>query len=163
MIPYRKEFAGIDIPVLTTTGYYDDGQIGALCYFIQHNLYRPGAEHYLLIGPYNHGSGQRGTIGRLGGLQTILRGYETDPVAQIDLGELRYQWFDHVFKGAPRPAILKDKINYEVMGANEWRHAPSLAAMGERTLKLHLSPERNGNRYRLSARKPARNAAVAQT
>jgi len=163
MIPYGKDFSHIDIPVLTTTGYYDDGQIGALYYFQEHHRNRPGAEHYLLIGPWDHIRGQRGTYGRLGGPQTILRGYETDPVAQIDLGELRYQWFDHVFKGAPRPAILKDKVNYEVMGANEWRHAPSLAAMGERTLKLHLSPERNGNRYRLSARKPAESAAVSQT
>ena len=28
-----NEFANIDIPVLTTTGYYDDAQVGALYYF----------------------------------------------------------------------------------------------------------------------------------
>jgi putative CocE/NonD family hydrolase len=162
MIPYRKEFAGIDVPVLTTTGYYDGGQIGALYYFIQHNFFRPGAEHYLLVGPYDHVWGQRGTFGRLGGPQTNLRGYEIDPVAQIDLGELRYQWFDSIFKGKPRPAILKDKVNYEVMGANEWRHVPSLAAMGPRTLRLHLSPARSGEDFRLSARKAKAGAFVPQ-
>jgi putative CocE/NonD family hydrolase len=161
MIPYRKEFAGIDVPVLTTTGYYDGGQIGALYYFIQHNQFRPGAEHYLLIGPYDHVWGQRGTFGRLGSPQTNLRGYEIDPVAQIDLGELRYQWFDSIFKGKPRPFILKDKVNYEVMGANEWRHAPTLGAMGNQTLRLHLSPVRRGDDYRL-VRKPG-GAAVRQT
>ncbi|HEY4589964.1 MAG TPA: CocE/NonD family hydrolase, partial [Thermoanaerobaculia bacterium] len=142
MIPYRKEFAGIDIPVLTTTGYYDGGQIGALYYFSQHNLFRPGAEHYLLVGPYDHVWGQRGTFGRLGSPQTNLRGYEIDPAAQIDLGELRYQWFDSIFKGKPRPAILKDKVNFEVMGANAWRHAPTLAAMGKEKPRFHLSPAR---------------------
>jgi putative CocE/NonD family hydrolase len=162
MIPYGKEFARIDIPVLTTTGYYDDAQIGALYYFLQHGLYRPGAEHYLLIGPYDHIRGQRGTVSRLGNPLNVLRGYETDPVAQIDLGELRYQWFDFVFKGAPKPPLLKDKVNYEVMGANEWKHAPSLAAMGNQTLRLHLSPARSGDGYRLSARKPAGDVFVPQ-
>ncbi len=157
MIPYRKEFAGIDIPVLTTTGYDDGAQIGALYYFIQHHRYRPDAEHYLLIGPYDHVWGQRGTVSRLGAPLTNLRGYEIDPVARIDLGELRYQWFDFVFKGKPRPSILKDKVNYEVMGANEWRHAPTLAAMGDRRLRLHLSAARTGEDYRL-VRKPAGDA-----
>ncbi|HEY0511794.1 MAG TPA: CocE/NonD family hydrolase [Thermoanaerobaculia bacterium] len=162
MIPYRQDFARIDIPVLTTTGYYDDGQIGALYYFIQHHQYRPGAEHDLLIGPYDHIRGQRGTFSRLGNPLTVLRGYETDPVAQIDIGELRYQWFDFIFKGGPKPAILKDKVNYEVMGANEWRHAPSLAAMGSKALRFHLSAARTGDAYRLSAQKPAAGAFVPQ-
>lgn len=155
MIPYRQEFARIDIPVLTTTGFYDDAQIGALYYFNQHHQYAAGARHYLLIGPYDHIRGQRGTISRLGNPLTSLRGYETDPVAQIDLGELRYQWFDFIFKGAPKPSILKDKVNYQVMGANVWKHAPSLAAMANQRLRFHLSAERSGETYRLSARKPA--------
>jgi putative CocE/NonD family hydrolase len=163
MIPYRQEFAGIDIPVLTTTGYYDDGQIGALYYFREHHRYRPGAEHYLLIGPYDHIRGQRGTFGRLGIPQVFLRGYETDPVAQIDLGELRYQWFDFVLRGAPRPAVLKDKVNYEVMGANQWRHVPTLAAMGPGKLRLHLGPARRGGAYRLLAHRPRAGASVRQT
>ena len=41
MIPYRGDFARIDIPVLTTTGYYDGGQIGALYYFREHHRYNP--------------------------------------------------------------------------------------------------------------------------
>jgi hypothetical protein len=163
MIPYGQEFARIHIPVLTTTGYYDDAQIGALYYFNQHHQHDPSAEHYLVIGPYDHIRGQRGTINRLGEAQTILRGYETDPVAQLDLGELRYQWFDHVFKGSPRPALLKDKVNYEVMGGNEWRHAPTLAAMGERTLRFHLRAERAGDAYRLGEERPLDDAFVTQT
>ena len=103
-----------------------------------------------MIGPYDHIRGQRGTFSRPGNSRTVLRGYETDPVANIDLGELRYQWFDFIFKRAPKPAILKDRVNYEVMGANEWRHAPSLAAMGPpQTLRFHLSAARTGDTYRL--------------
>jgi hypothetical protein len=158
MIPYGKEFAEIDIPVLSTTGYYDDAQLGAIYYFTQHNQRRPNAEHYLLIGPYDHVRGQRGTYSRLGNPLTVLRGYTTDPVAQIDLGELRYQWFDFVFKGAPKPALLQDKVNYEVMGANRWEHAPSIDAMGLQTLRFHLTPD-----FRLSAKASAGDVFIPQT
>jgi predicted acyl esterase len=86
-----------------------------------------------------------------------------DAVAQIDLGELRYQWFDYIFKGKPKPAILKDKVNYEVMGANEWKHAPTLAAMGRQTLRFYLSAARKGDAYQLSEQKPASDGFITQT
>lgn len=163
MIPYRQEFARINIPVLTTTGYYDGGQRGALYYFTEHYKYNPNAEHYLLIGPYDHVSGQRGTVSARGDIRNVVLGYEMDAVAQIDLGELRYQWFDYIFKGGPKPALLKDKVNYEVMGANEWKHAPSLAAMASQTLRFHLAAAQSKDAYRLSEQKPAGEAFITQT
>ena len=54
MVPYKSDFAHIDIPVLTITGYYDDGQISALQYLKQHLAYGRNPEHYLVIGPYDH-------------------------------------------------------------------------------------------------------------
>ena len=51
MIPFRNEYAHINIPVLSITGYYDDGQVSAMEYFREHYRYRPDAEHYLVIGP----------------------------------------------------------------------------------------------------------------
>ncbi len=155
MIPYRDEFAKIDIPVLTTTGYYDPGQIGALYYFSEHRRYNPRAEHYLLIGPYDHVGAQRGSV-------DMLDGYAIDPVARIDILQLRYQWFDHVFRGAPLPALLKDRVNYEVMGANVWKHAPSLEAMGTPT-RFYLDANRDGDAYRLAAQSADPEAYVAQT
>ena len=149
MIPFGKEFADIHIPVLTTTGYYDGGQIGALYYLSEHYKHDPKAEHYLIVGPYDHHTGNRGTVDVLGEAAPPIFGYTPDPAAAIDLGEVRYQWFDYVFKGAPLPAILKDKINFEVMGADEWRHAPSLAAMGDQRLTLHLSSAPTGEYYSL--------------
>jgi hypothetical protein len=150
MIPQGEDFASIDIPVLTTTGFYDDAQIGALHYLLETEAHHSRSEHYLLIGPYDHIRGQRGTYGRLGGALTTLRGYHTDPVAQVDLGELRYQWFDYVFRGGPRPALLQDRINYQVMGADRWKHVATLAAIGPDRLRLHLTQAQSGG-LRLSA------------
>jgi len=134
-----NDFAKINIPVLTTTGYFDGGQMGALWFFRQHTAYLPNAEHYLLIGPYDHISGQRGNLDPMGRrAQDNIQGIDVDSVASIDIGELRYQWFDYVFKGAAKPSLLKDKVNYEVMNANVWKHAPTLAAMHDSTLTVTI-------------------------
>lgn len=137
MIPYEKEFARIDIPVLTTAGYYFGGPGAAVYYFQQHTKYRPNAEHYLVIGPYDHIRGHSGTISLLGTRTfTSLAGYELEPAAQLDIGELRYRWFDYVFGRGAKPALLEDKVNYFVVGANQWKHAPSIAAMSDRKMRL---------------------------
>jgi uncharacterized protein len=131
MIPYGREFAKINIPVLTITGYYAAGEAGALYYFDEHHRNNPHADHTLLIGPYDDGA-------TVGSVQSALRGYQVDAAAQVDLRELRYEWFDHVLKGAPAPVLLQGRVNYEVMGGNEWRHAQSIDAMGNGTLKFYL-------------------------
>lgn len=56
-------------------------------------------------------------------------------------------------KNGEKPEILKDKINYEVMGANEWRSAPSLDKMANGFLKLYLSDSKRGKFYSLKDKK----------
>jgi hypothetical protein len=41
-----------------------------------------------------------------------LHGYQVDAAALVNFRELRYQWFDHVFKGTATPALLTDSVNY---------------------------------------------------
>lgn len=133
LTPQGDEFAGIDIPVLVTTGYYDGAQIGALHYFREHLRHRPDADQTLLIGPYEHFTMQTG-------VPPQVQGYSPDPVARIDLQALRLAWFDHVLKGAPKPALLSARVNWEAMGADAWRHADSLEAMATRTQRYYLVP-----------------------
>jgi putative CocE/NonD family hydrolase len=164
MIPYGKEFGGIKIPVLQTAGYYFGGPGAALYYLTQHYRYDPRAEHYLVIGPYDHFQGQRGVVSALGDTATVLAGYTIDPVARIDItADLRYQWFDWVLKRGPKPALLADKVNYEVVGANRWKHAPSVAAMANGTLRLYLSSDADGDWHRLVADPPAHDATLSLT
>jgi putative CocE/NonD family hydrolase len=163
MIPYKEEFARVTVPVLNTAGYYFGGPGAAVYYFKQHLRYNPKAEHYLLIGPYEHFQAQRGTRDAFGRQAEFIFGYRRDPAALVDLVELRYQWFDYVFKGAHRPAILRDRVNYEVTGANVWKHAPSIEAMSASKLRLHLTATKQGAAYRLGEGRPARDESVAQT
>jgi hypothetical protein len=59
--------------------------------------------------------------------------------------------------------LLSGKINYEVMGANEWRHAPSLEAMADGSLKYYLEGAASGLNHHLSLRKRTKEAFVEQT
>jgi putative CocE/NonD family hydrolase len=156
MVPFQEDFARINIPVLTITGYYDDGQISALEYLNNHYTYNPNANHYLIIGPYDHFGSQRSRK------EPVLREYAIDPVAQIDTPEITFEWLDYVLRGGKKPALLEDKINYQVMGANEWKHAPSLAKMSNETLTLYLTDEKEGDHYRLAKDKPAKPRSLSQ-
>jgi hypothetical protein len=143
LIPYREEFAHIGIPVLTIAGYFGDREIGSLYYFTQHYQYDVHGRQTLLIGPYDDSVMQHGPPAN-------LQGYQVDPAALIDPRELRYQWFDSVFKGGAKPELLKDRVNYEVMGANEWRHAASLEGMSNGSLRFYLDAAADGETYRLT-------------
>ena len=59
-LPFGDEFANIDIPVLTVTGYYSAGETAALYYFTQHHRHDANADHALLIGPFDEQSVEHG-------------------------------------------------------------------------------------------------------
>ena len=163
-IPYKEEFARITIPVLQTAGYYYGGPGAAIHYLTEHYRYNPRARDFLVIGPYDHFQAQRGVVSALGDTATVISGYETDPVSRIDLtAELRYPWFDWILKGGPRPELLRDRINYAVIGTNRWKHAPSIAAMSNGALRFYLSHERSGSSYRLASAAPVRDTSVTLT
>ena len=139
LIPYRREFAHIDIPIFVETGYYDGGMVGALYYLEQHFKYRPLADDRLLVGPFHHVAMQTGVLAN-------VDGYEVDKAALIDLQDVRLKWFDHVFRGTPLPDLLSDRINFEVMGADIWRHVSTLAEMATDRKRLYLTGRREGDR-----------------
>ncbi|OUL63630.1 CocE/NonD family hydrolase [Flavobacterium sp. AJR] len=155
MVPYKDEFAQINIPILSIDGYYNDSQISSLYYLREHVKYNKNAEHYLVIGPYGHFGAQKGG-------DPTINDYKVDPIAIFNTKKLTYEWFNYILKGGPKPAVLKDKINYEVMGANEWRHAPSLEKMSNGFLKLYLTNTKSKDKYLLSDKKPAKSGFLPQ-
>ncbi len=148
MIPYQDEFSHIDIPILTTTGYYDDGQRGAMYYYTEHLKYNPKAEHYLVIGPYDHWGAQSRS-------SSNLRGYEIDSAATINIREgLVFEWFDHILKGEEKPPILQDKVNFQVMGTNRWMSKPSIGEMNNDSIVYHLEQNAKGPLHKLTTENP---------
>ncbi|HEU4458899.1 MAG TPA: CocE/NonD family hydrolase [Methylibium sp.] len=146
-LPSPKQFAQIDIPVLGIAGYYG-AEAGALYFHEEHRRHRPQADTTLLVGPWDAESIRLGTA-------PALRGYTLDASARVDLPGLRYQWLDHVLKGARKPALLQDRVNLQVMGADRWRHQPALEAPARPLLRLYLDASRRDGPHRLSPSVPA--------
>jgi len=155
MTPQREEYAEIDFPVLAVTGYFDGGRVGVQHYYDQHTRYNPQADHTLLIGPFEH-------LSINSGVARQIEGYDLDQAALVDLQAIRYDWFNHVFKGEARPELLKDRVNYQVMGGNEWKHASTMEAMGNGTLRFYLQPGSDGKKNRLATDAPAKQNFIDQ-
>lgn len=152
-LPSPRQFAQIDIPVLSMAGYFGD-TAGALYYHDMQLRHRPQADQTLLLGPYDAASMRAGPAAQ-------LRGYALDPVARVDLRALRAQWLDHVMQGTPKPALLRAPVNYQVMGANAWQHQPQLASPQRSRLRLHLTGRQRAGAYQLSLA-PATGVGQAQ-
>lgn len=146
MSPYRHEYARIRIPVLTIDGYYGDST--AIGYYNDLLRYNPAAQSYLVAGPWDH----FGSQGRH--KPNVLRGYTIDAAAQIDTWKLTFDWFDYVMRGKPRPLLVANHVNYEVMGENRWRHVASLDAMGT-PQRFYLTTRKVSKRFYLLSSKPA--------
>ena len=170
MMPYKNDFSKIDIPILSTTGYYDGGQIGAIYYLNEHYRYHKNADHYFVIGPFGHLGSQYVPEKEIGN-------YIIDSIAQINIVKLSFEWYDYIFKNAPKPKLLKDKINFQVMGANQWKHVSKPNEMSNDTLKFYLSNKlsnvnfiakyesgNNGNKHHFSMieKKPIRLGFINQ-
>lgn len=132
--PRPSDYTAVDIPILTITGYFDGDQRGALRYyreFMENASTKAKQRFYLLIGPWDH-PGTRHPREKLGGLTF-------DKKSVLDIDQLHIDFFNWVLKGGKRPAILSDRVNYYVMGADMWRHAASLTDLSDHTLRLYLS------------------------
>ncbi|MGC1457380.1 MAG: CocE/NonD family hydrolase [Steroidobacteraceae bacterium] len=169
MVPFGAQFARIKIPVLSITGYYSGAESGSLYYFDQQLKANPKANHTLIIGPWTDGSIDTGPTPE-------LRGLAIDPVAQMDLDDLRYQWFDQIFRRGPWPAFVKGRVNVQLAGANDWLPGKTLESLANSSVRFYLDsqsldpvppkagklPPTSGGRYRLLARRSARKGPVTQ-
>lgn len=154
MIPYKQEFSNIDIPILTITGYYDADQLGALHYLQNHYKYHKKPNHHLVIGPYSHYSGQSKS-------GKTLKNYTLDDAAKLNADKLVFEWFNYVFKDSIKPKILKDKINYQLMGDNSWRNVSDFKSVNNSSKKLFLNVQKQKNRYyKLDSTKPSKLASI---
>ena len=156
LVPTPAEYADIKIPILCTTGYYDGAQVAALEYVKQYYKYNKNPNLYFVIGPYDHFGAQRQQPA------TKLMGYDIDSVANTSMRELAFQWFDYIFKGKSKPPLLQDKINYEVMGANVWKHAERLEKVSNDTITFFLTGKKEGTAYLLAPSQPRQGNSVKQ-
>lgn len=158
MVPYQDEFANINIPVLSVTGYFDGGQMSSIDYLKRHYKYNKNANHLLLIGPYNHRTAQWKP-------SSHHSNYKLDEVAlEKDTEEIVFEWFDHLLFQKSKPKLLQNKVNYQLMGSNTWRHSDSLDGLNKQSIAFHLATSVNKKgHYSLLSKPEKKNAYISQT
>lgn len=157
MTAYKDDYKKINIPVLSFTGYFDGGQISAIDFLKRHYRNNPNADHSLLIGPYNHRTAQWTP-------QSHHSNYKLDPVAlKKDTQEITFEWLDHVLFNLPKPKLIKDRVNYQLMGSNQWRHAKSYQQLNQQAVSFSLGKKQTDGTYLLSTSKGDSASFVSQT
>ncbi len=132
--PTSEQYGEMSLPILSITGYYDGDQPGAMRYYREYEAYAAASalsKHYLLIGPWDHAGTRNPTL--------EMEGLSFPENSVLDMDQLHLDWYNWVLNEGKKPEILKDKVNYYVVGAGEWRHAPNLEALSNDTLALYLS------------------------
>jgi putative CocE/NonD family hydrolase len=64
----------------------------------------------------------------------------------VDLRQLHLDWYAWTMGGGPKPAFLKKRIAYYVMGADEWRYADTLEGVTAEQRAYSLSSSLNADR-----------------
>ena len=138
--PKPTDYATMRFPILTATGFFDDDQPGALRYYRGYIAHAPAAEiekSFLVIGPWDHGGTQRPN--------KTIAGLAIPESAVIDMDKLHADWYDWIIGRGAKPALLRDKVAYFMLGADEWRYAKSLeAASSGKSLDFYLSAPAEG-------------------
>jgi hypothetical protein len=57
----------------------------------------------------------------------------------LDLNNLHAEWYAWTMKSGAKPAFLKKRVAYYVMGAEEWKYADSLETIANGSLSLYLA------------------------
>jgi putative CocE/NonD family hydrolase len=126
-VRYQHRIGEIDVPVLHVSGWYDDEEIGTPANFAA--MVAAGrAGQRLLMGPWGHAVNTTRTLGEL----------DFGPAALTDLDGHVHAFLDEHVKGV-RPEPPPPPVRIFVMGANEWRGAPTWPPPGAASAVLHFS------------------------
>jgi len=59
----------------------------------------------------------------------------------FDMNKVHKDWYDWVLKSGQKPAFLKNRVAYYVVGKDEWKYADSLEAIGTDKRLLYLDSD----------------------
>ena len=116
----KEKFHKLDIPSVTVTGWYDDGQHGALENY--YGIMREGTERAkknakLIIGYWRHG----GPYPHTENYYSKLGAFDFGSDALLDLETYELRWFDYWLKGLENNVMNEPKMKLFILGKNEWR------------------------------------------
>ncbi len=127
-----EDFARIEIPTLTVTGWFDADQPGSLHYWRGLMNRAPDRNrHFLVIGPWDH-------VQTFAGGSTKIGELAFSPESIIDTKKLHLDFFDWCLKGTS-PRFEAPRARIYVTGANTWRTFDAYPPAGATPTKLYLT------------------------
>jgi putative CocE/NonD family hydrolase len=110
------DFAKINVPVLTSTGWFDGDQLGALYYWEgMERRADPRNPHWLMVGPWTHAQTYLGGATKVGA-------FTMDSSSILRSQEIRLAYFDWCLRQS-RPSFDQPKAQVFVVNANRWLKA----------------------------------------
>ncbi|HEX4934662.1 MAG TPA: CocE/NonD family hydrolase, partial [Gemmatimonadaceae bacterium] len=136
-----RDFASIDIPTLTTTGWFDADQPGSMFYWRGLMANAPDtSKHWLMIGPWDHMGTFQGATDRIGQMRF-------SPASVIDNKARHLAFFDWCLKQSA-PSFAAPRAQVYVTGANEWRTFDRYPPAASTPTKLFLASGGRANTRR---------------
>ena len=131
----EKGYDQIDVPAYGFGGWYDVFLQGTLNNFmgVRRRGYaaRGRRGQKVLIGPWIHALGERGTSSRTGDV-------DFGPESLIDLRAEELRWFDYWLRGIDNGILDEPPVRVFVMGANRWRTADDWPIPGTRFVEHYF-------------------------
>jgi putative CocE/NonD family hydrolase len=130
----EKDYGRIDVPVYGFGGWYDVFLQGTLNNFM--GVRAKGASERarrqkVLIGPWIHSLGERGTQSRTGDI-------DFGPATLVDLRREEVRWFDYWLRGVDDGIMSEPPVRVFVMGRNDWRTATDWPIPGTRFVPYYF-------------------------
>jgi len=133
-------FGNIDIPIYHLGGWFDVFLNGTLKFYqgVSKNgkSDKTKQNQRLIVGPWVHGP--TNINNRFAGE------FDFGPDAALDFNELRLPWFDFWLKGKNNGIDETKKINFFVMGKNEWKQADEWPLRNTTYTKYYFNKKLNG-------------------
>ena len=133
-------FGNIDIPIYHLGGWFDVFLNGTLKFYqgVSKNgkSDKTKQNQRLIVGPWVHGP--TNINNRFAGE------FDFGPDAALDFNELRLPWFDFWLKGKNNGIDETKKINFFVMGKNEWKQADEWPLKNTTYTKYYFNTKLNG-------------------
>lgn len=116
---YQDKLQEASVPAMHITGWYDDVQPGCIQNFQELCREESSARtrQRLIIGPWGHPT----TRPSERGFPNVTFGDNSD----IDLFSVECDWLDFIFKDVASEPPLEERVQYYLMGSNEWRWSDS--------------------------------------
>ena len=138
----EAKYAEIDVPAYGFGGWYDVFLQSTLNNFkgVAKQGYSEKARRgqKVLIGPWIHCLGDRGTCSKTGDI-------DFGPASLIDLRGEELRWFDYWLKGMDNGILDEPRVKVFVMGRNRWREADTWPIPGTRYIRFYFHSQGRAN------------------